>query len=143
MLNDFGKLYKKCSVNLTGRDPGGLSLKKIQVGWHKEHGGLLRSYNIKISNGKKVLEIYHCKNQWIFLTKVSRVSTKQIDWTFFTLLSKILTHFWDRGGRICFLAHPIIPLITVAHLNYFYQNFHLKKTFTAICNKTYFSIWNF
>ena len=69
--------------------------------------------------------------------------SNQINWTFFTQLSKIVTRFRDRGGRLCFLTHPIIPLIIVARQNYFYQTFCLKKIFPEIWNKMHLPIWNF
>ena len=78
-----------------------------------------------------------------FLLESSRVSTNQINWTFFTQFFKILMHFHDRGGRICFLEHHVIPLKIVAQLNYFKQNFHLEKIFLMICNKMHLFILNF
>ena len=62
MSKHFGKQCKKCSVNLIGRDSGGLCLKKKKKksGWVTYgHGGLIGGYNIEISNRKKVLGTYH------------------------------------------------------------------------------------
>ena len=78
-----------------------------------------------------------------FKPESSRVSTNQINWIFFIQLSKIFSNYQDKNERICFLAYRVIPLIIIAHQNYFYQNFCLKKTFPEICNKTYLPIWNF
>ena len=143
MCKNFRKLCKKCSINLIGRDFGGLWLKKkFRLGYIRGKEGLLRDYNNKISSGKNVFVTYHCKKQFIFLTRVPRVSTYEIDRTFFTL-SKICTYFWDRGGRVCFMVYPVIHLKIVARQNYFYQNFHLKEIFPEIFNKTYFPFWNF
>ena len=52
-------------------------------------------------------------------------------------------HFRDRGGKVCFRTHPVIPLIITVRQNYFYQNFFLEKTFPIIFNKTHLPNWNF
>ena len=71
---------------------------------------------------------------WVF------ESLYQSDWL--NILFKILTRIRDIGGR-GHLARSVIPLITVAWQNYFYQNFCPEKVFIEICNKMHFPIWNF
>ena len=44
-------------------------------------------------------------------------------------------HFQDKSGKVCFLVHPLIPLIIITLQNYFDQNFYLEKMFPGICNK--------
>ena len=51
--------------------------------------------------------------------------------TFFTQFSKILKRF---------RAHPVIPLMIIARQNYFYQNFHVEKSFQELCNKMHLPI---
>ena len=68
-----------------------------------------------------------CHPVWIFSPSASLPI--KLNEHFFTLPSKIVTHFWDRGGRVCFSAHPVIALIIFARQNYFHQIFYLKKTF--------------
>ena len=63
MLKNFGKLCKKCSVNLIGTDSGELWLKKFRLDDIRGTGGYKGGYNIKILNGKKVLATHDCKNQ--------------------------------------------------------------------------------
>ena len=66
MCKNFGKLHKKCSISLVDSNSEVFWLKENQVGLHKGNGGLLRSYNIKISNGKKIPVTDHDKNQSFF-----------------------------------------------------------------------------
>ena len=71
MRKGFGKLRKKCLINFVSQDSGGLSLqkKKKKIVWHKGYGGILGSYSIKTSNGKKNILTQHCKYRWIFFKK--------------------------------------------------------------------------
>ena len=62
-------------------------------------------------------------------------SSNQINWIIFTQSTKILMHFQDKSGKVCFLVHPLIPLIIITLQNYFDQNFYLEKMFPGICNK--------
>ena len=129
------------------RDSGRLWLKEKQAKWHKGHGGLLRGCIIKISNGKKILGVCHCK-KWmkLFLAGVQQ-SLYQSNWLiiffFFTQFCKILEHFGDGIGGVCFLDHPVIYFIIVAGQKYFYQKFFSQKDFPEMCNKMYLPIWNF
>ena len=77
-------------------------------------------------NEKKVLVVYHCNNQWIFLTRVHQ-SLSQPVWIFFTQLFKILTRFRDTGDRAWLLVQPVIPLIIVPRQNPFIKIFILKR----------------
>ena len=51
-------------------------------------------------------------------------------------------YFWDRGGRLCLLTHPVIPFMIITWQNYFYQTFCHKKTFPEACNRVHLPIWN-
>ena len=87
---------------------------------------------------------YYCKNQRIFFNNNPPESLPIIFIEhIFTQISKILTHFRDRGREICFLTHSVILLKFVARQNYFNQNFCLKNTFSKTCNKMHFPILNF
>ena len=87
--------------------------------------------------------LWHISVKINFFTEFIRISINQIDRTFCTQLFKILTHFWNRAEKVCFLVHPELPLIIVARQNFFYQNFYLEKTFLEVCNKTHLPSWNF
>ena len=145
MHKNFGKLCKICSFSLIGRDSRGLWLKKNQFEWHKGHESYKRTgaTTLKYQIGKKFFCDTAYKKSMIFFTRATKVSANQICWTFFAQLYKILTHFRDRGGRVCFLVHPVFSLITVACQNNFHKNFRFKMTFTEICNMKYVPIWNF
>ena len=62
MRKNFGRLSKKCSINLI-EVSGGIWFKKIQAGWHMGHK---KVSSIKMTNGMNVLVIYNCKKSMIF-----------------------------------------------------------------------------
>ena len=68
--------------------------------------------------------------QFEFFSSRALQSLYQSNWlNIFTQLSKIFTHFRDRGGTLCFLTHPVIPLIILAWQNYVYQRYSTRCTF--------------
>ena len=93
--------------------------------------------------GRKFLWHITAKINEFFQPQITRVITNQINLLFFTKLSKILKHFRERGGKVCFLAHPVISLLIIACQNYFFQHFRLKKNLSEIYKKTYLPTWNF
>ena len=73
-----------------------------------------------------------------FFNQNPPVSTKQINWTFFTQVSKILAYFRHKYGRVCFLTLPVIPLIFVDAKMTFIKNFFLKRHFQRYVTKLIF-----
>ena len=116
MRKNFGNLCKKYSINLIDRDSGGLCFKKNPLIftvicqksclfiWYFNWSPIIASCAPNVTQSE------------LFLTRILQ-SLYQIDWT---RLSKIFTHFWQWGSRVCFLEHPIISLIIIVRQNYFY-----------------------
>ena len=103
MCKNFRKLCKKHSNNFFGIYHEEHWLKKIEVGWHKKQGG---ATTLKHQMERIILCHITVKIKEIFFSlKFTKVSNNQINWLFFTQLYKLLTHFWDRGGTVSFLAH--------------------------------------
>lgn len=66
-----------------------------------------------------------------------------VDWIYVSKLSEIPIYLEDKRSMAWVQAVSEFPIITTTAKKLFYQNNCPGETFSAICHKIHFLIWNF